>query len=79
MGLVEMIISGTGIVKDMYFFKEMEVVDPTRSTKSTASSCLSTDEKYLHARPWNSLHHWKAYHKGGAAWSNRKLQGPSRA
>jgi hypothetical protein len=33
-----MIFSGTGIVKYMYFCKEMEVVDPTStSTKSTAS------------------------------------------
>jgi hypothetical protein len=55
-GLVETIISGTGIVKDMYCSKEIEVVDPTTSTKSSAS--------YLQMKDICTLDPSKAYMVG---------------
>jgi hypothetical protein len=43
MGLVETIVSGTGIVEDMCFSKEVEIVDPTATTESTASYLQMND------------------------------------
>jgi hypothetical protein len=42
-GLVETIVPGTGIVEDMCFSKEVEIIDPTTTTESTASYLQMND------------------------------------
>ena len=42
-GLVEMMMSGTGIAEDMYFAQETEIVDPNTPTKTTATSLQMKD------------------------------------
>jgi hypothetical protein len=42
-GLVETILSGAGIVEDMYFSKEVDITDPNTSTESTASYLQMND------------------------------------